>query len=54
LEEITLHQFDIEKIELLGSVCKNLKILFFQNNLISKIGNLLFWNVLQGIRGFFC
>lgn len=40
LEEITLHQFDIEKIELIGSVCKNLKILFFQNNLISKIENL--------------
>jgi len=40
LEEITLHQFDITRIELVGQFCPKLKILFFQNNLISKIENL--------------
>jgi len=38
LEEITLHQQDLERIELIGSLCPKLKILFFQNNLIPKIG----------------
>ena len=41
LQEITLHQFNIEKIELLGKHCRHLKILYLQNNLISKIGMLL-------------
>jgi protein TilB len=40
LEEVALHQQSIEKIELLGQVCPNLKILYLQNNLISKIQNL--------------
>jgi Leucine-rich repeat (LRR) protein len=40
LEEVALHQNSIEKIELLGQVCPNLKILYLQNNLISKIQNL--------------
>ncbi len=40
LEEVALHQNNIEKIELLGQVCPNLKILYLQNNLISKIQNL--------------
>jgi protein TilB len=40
LEEISLHQQGIEKIEYIGLVCKNLRILLLQNNLIAKIENL--------------
>ncbi|KAJ3057130.1 Protein tilB [Rhizophlyctis rosea] len=40
LREITLHQFDIEKIENLDTNCRHLEILFLQNNQISKIENL--------------
>eukprot|EP01083_Nonionella_stella_P108988 317332_1 len=40
LEEITLHQYNIEKIELVQNHCKHLKILYLQNNLIEKIENL--------------
>ncbi|XP_032079147.1 protein tilB homolog [Thamnophis elegans] len=39
LEEVSLHQQDIEKIEHLDKWCRNLKILYLQNNLISKIEN---------------
>ena len=38
LEEVTLHQFDIEKIENLDVYCKKLKIVFLQNNVIAKMG----------------
>ncbi|KAJ9467543.1 Protein tilB-like protein [Diplonema papillatum] len=40
LEEITLHQQDLEAIELVGDACRNLQILYLQNNLIRKIENL--------------
>lgn len=40
LEEISLHQQNIERIELLNHACRHLKILLLQNNLISKIENL--------------
>ena len=40
LEEISLHQQEIEKIEALGHICRHLKILYMQNNLISKLQNL--------------
>ncbi|GAB5355021.1 hypothetical protein AAMO2058_000169900 [Amorphochlora amoebiformis] len=40
LEEISLHQLNIQRIEVLGSCCKHLKILYLQNNLIPKIENL--------------
>jgi protein TilB len=40
LEEISLHQENIEKIDLLNQACRNLKILLLQYNLISKIENL--------------
>jgi len=40
LEELTLHQLDIEKIENLHRWCPKLKILMFQGNLISKLENL--------------
>ncbi|CAG2058343.1 unnamed protein product, partial [Timema podura] len=38
LEELTLHQEDIEKIEHIQKWCKELRILYLQNNLIAKIG----------------
>ncbi|XP_055919130.1 protein tilB [Eupeodes corollae] len=40
LEEISLHQEDIEKIEHIQNWCRDLKILLLQSNLISKIENL--------------
>lgn len=40
LEEVALHQQNIEKIEFLGHICPHLKILYLQNNLIGKIQNL--------------
>lgn len=38
LEEVSLHQQDIERIEHLGRWCKELRILYLQNNLIPRIG----------------
>ncbi|KAJ3260245.1 Protein tilB [Boothiomyces macroporosus] len=40
LKEISLHQFDIEKIENLDKYCRNLEILYLQCNQIMKIENL--------------
>lgn len=40
LEEISLHQFDLEKIENLDKYCRNLKILYLQNNIIPRMENL--------------
>ena len=40
LEEITLHQLELERIEVLGTVCRKLQILYLQNNIISKIESL--------------
>ncbi|KAA6401331.1 MAG: putative protein tilB [Streblomastix strix] len=40
LEEIALHQLDIEKLEIIGQNCPKLKILLLQNNLIPKIENI--------------
>ena len=40
LEEISLHQQEIERIEGLGQICRHLKILYMQNNLMSKLENL--------------
>ncbi|XP_059616085.1 protein tilB [Phlebotomus argentipes] len=40
LEELSLHQENIEKIEHLHNWCSDLKILLLQSNLISKIENL--------------
>jgi len=40
LEEIALHQQNIDKIQLIDRHCRNLKILLLQHNLISKIENL--------------
>uniref|UniRef100_A0A1I8MFE6 Dynein axonemal assembly factor 11-like CS domain-containing protein n=2 Tax=Musca domestica TaxID=7370 RepID=A0A1I8MFE6_MUSDO len=40
LEELSLHQEDIERIEHLQNWCRDLKILLLQSNLIAKIENL--------------
>jgi len=40
LEEITLHQYNIEKIECVQRHCRRLKILYLQNNLIERIEGL--------------
>lgn len=40
LEELSLHQEDIEKIEHIQNWCRELNILLLQSNLISKIENL--------------
>ncbi|KAL0201320.1 hypothetical protein M9458_004507, partial [Cirrhinus mrigala] len=37
LEEVSLHQQDIERIEYIDKWCRDLKILYLQNNLIPKI-----------------
>ncbi|ESO83361.1 hypothetical protein LOTGIDRAFT_222768 [Lottia gigantea] len=39
LEEVSLHQQDIERIEYLDKWCRDLKILYLQSNLIPKIEN---------------
>lgn len=39
LEEISLHQSDIEKIEHIDKWCRDLKILYLQSNLIDRIEN---------------
>lgn len=39
LEELSLHQQDLEKIEHLDKWCKELKILYLQSNLIPRIEN---------------
>ena len=41
LQEISLHQEELEGInEVLGASCRQLKIIYLQNNIISKIENL--------------
>jgi protein TilB len=40
LEEISLHQEELEKIEVIGSLCRKLRILYLQNNIIEKIEDL--------------
>ena len=40
LEEVTLHQYELEKIENLDVYCRHLKILYLQNNLIGKMEGL--------------
>lgn len=40
LEELSLHQEDIERIEYIHNWCRDLKILLLQSNLIPKIENL--------------
>ena len=39
MQELSLHQQDLERIELLDNVCRDLRILYLQNNIIPKIEN---------------
>jgi hypothetical protein len=47
LEEISLHQFEIEKIDVVGDLCKKLKILFLQNNIIDRIGTVWLFSIIR-------
>lgn len=38
LEELSLHQEDVEKIEHINNWCRDIQILYLQANLIAKIG----------------
>jgi len=40
LEEISLHQCELERIEVVGNLCRKLRILYLQNNIIPKLENL--------------
>jgi protein TilB len=40
LEEVSLHQQELEKIEHLDLLCRHLKILYLQNNIIERMENL--------------
>lgn len=40
MEEVSLHQLEIERIENLEFYCRHLKILYLQNNIIEKLENL--------------
>ena len=40
LEELSLHQLEIERIEVVGTLCRKLQILYLQNNIISRIEGL--------------
>ena len=40
LEEVSLHQLNIKRIENLDKFCKNLKIIYLQDNAIQKLENL--------------
>ncbi|CAB3361632.1 Hypothetical predicted protein [Cloeon dipterum] len=40
LEELSMHMQHLEKLEMFDKLCRNLKILLLQNNVISKIENL--------------
>ena len=40
MEEVALHQRNIDRITLLNSACRELRILYLQNNNISRIENI--------------
>jgi protein TilB len=40
LREVSLHQQELKRIELLGSVCRHLQILYLQCNLIPPLRTL--------------
>lgn len=51
MEEISLHQEELEQInEVLGKSCRKLKIIYLQNNIISKMENLSYFKELVYIN----
>ena len=50
LEEISLHQQKLDRIEYVNRVCTNLKILHFQDNCIDKLENLSRWGREKGTQ----
>ena len=47
LEEISLHQCELERIAVIGSLCRKLRILYLQNNVIPRIEGLSHMKDLQ-------
>ena len=47
LEEISLHQLNIKRIENLDKFCRNLKIIYLQDNAIMRLENLKRLKVLE-------
>jgi protein TilB len=47
LEEISLHQLELERIEVIGTLCRKVRILYLQNNIIPKIEGLNHMKQLQ-------
>lgn len=47
LKEVTLHQQEIEKIEVIGDVCRQLEIIYLCNNYIGKLEGLRHLKMLQ-------
>ncbi|GLE04335.1 hypothetical protein PINS_up013250 [Pythium insidiosum] len=41
LEELSLHQEELERIEVVGTLCRRLRILYLQNNIIERIEDLV-------------
>jgi protein TilB len=39
LQELSLHQLEIERLEVVGTLCRKLQILYLQNNIIPRIEN---------------
>lgn len=40
LEELSLHQLELERIDVVGTTCRRLRILYLQNNVIPRLENL--------------
>ena len=40
IEELSLHQLELERIEVVGTLCRKLQILYLQNNIIPKMEGL--------------
>ena len=53
LEELSLHQCDVERIQHLDRWCRHLRILYLQSNLIEKIGGYVAWFVGESVAKVF-
>ncbi|KAE8877350.1 hypothetical protein PF005_g23720 [Phytophthora fragariae] len=50
LEEISLHQEKLEKIEVIGTLCRKLRILYLHNNIINKMEDLTHMKKLRSLN----